>query len=86
MFGFIVKVQGDESERLGSVVTMPYVLGFSLAVTVMWDDDLTFSVHDVTELQALSPPVVEKDPDEKPEEKDAKLVNLFGDKKAALKH
>ena len=65
---------------------MPYVLGCNLVVTVMWEDDLTFSIHDVTELQAQSPEVVEKDPDEKPEETPAKLVDLFGNKKAALKH
>jgi hypothetical protein len=86
MYGFVVRVREeyDNTGRLGSVVCMPYVLGLDLVVTVMWEDDLTFSVHGVQELQAVAPP--EKDPEEKPEGGEVKIVNLFSTKKAATKH
>ena len=86
MYGFVVRVREeyDNTGRLGSVVCMPFVLGLSLVVTVMWEDDLSFSVHSVEELQAIAPP--EKDPEEKPEGEEVKIVNLFSTKKAAVKH
>lgn len=60
MFGFQVvdrydPEQGsdDETPRIGSVCTMPYVLGTELVVAVMWDDDLTIDVYPVAGLQAV---------------------------------
>ena len=50
MFAFQIKVRG--SDRVGSVASTPIAVGDKLMVAIMWDDDFTFSVVPVEELQA----------------------------------
>lgn len=50
MFSFQVKIKGHE--RVGSIVSTPFVKGDSSYVIVMWDDDFSFEELRVQNLQA----------------------------------